>query len=62
MKKGFSSIVERRNQEIMADGVAITPFMLFGDTIRIEMLGDDGKSLFGAIEQKVEQAEARKGR
>jgi len=62
VKKGFSSIVERRNQEIIADGVATTPFMLFGDTIRIEMLGDDGKSLFGAIEQAVQQTEARKSR
>jgi fumarylacetoacetate (FAA) hydrolase len=62
IKKGFSSIVERRNQEMIADGVASTPFLLFGDVVRLEMLGDDGKSLFGAIEQTVKQAEARKSR
>jgi fumarylacetoacetate (FAA) hydrolase len=27
--------------------------MQFGDTIRIEMLGADGLSVFGAIEQRV---------
>lgn len=32
-------------------GEAITPFMRFGDTIRIEMLDEAGKSLFGAIDQ-----------
>ncbi|MEG2961779.1 MAG: fumarylacetoacetate hydrolase family protein, partial [Janthinobacterium sp.] len=62
VKKGFSSIVERRNQEMIADGVASTPYLLFGDVVRLEMLGDDGKSLFGAIEQTVKQAEARKSR
>ncbi len=62
IKKGFSSIVERRNQEMIADGVASTPYLLFGDVVRLEMLGDDGKSLFGAIEQTVKQAEARKNR
>ena len=35
---------------MIADGVASTPFMLFGDTIRIEMLDGSGKSVFGAIE------------
>ena len=62
IKKGFSSIVERRNQEMIADGVASTPYLLFGDVVRLEMLGDDGKSLFGAIEQTLKQAETRKSR
>ena len=62
VKKGFSSIVERRQQELHADGVISTPYMLFGDTVRIEMLGEDGKSLFGAIEQVVKQAETRRSR
>jgi hypothetical protein len=34
--------------------------MAFGDTIRIEMLNGDGKSVFGAIEQAVKQAEPAK--
>jgi fumarylacetoacetate (FAA) hydrolase len=36
--------------------VPVTPFMAFGDTIRIEMLNADGKSVFGAIEQTVVRA------
>lgn len=62
VKKGFSSIVERRNQEIAADGGASTPYLQFGDVLRIEMLGEDGKSLFGAIEQTLKQAEPRRAR
>ena len=30
-----------------------TPFMKFGDRVRIEMLDRDGKSIFGAIDQQV---------
>ena len=44
------------------DGVISTPYMLFGDTLRIEMLGEDGKSLFGAIEQTLKQADTRRSR
>ncbi|MBG6219341.1 MULTISPECIES: fumarylacetoacetate hydrolase family protein [unclassified Janthinobacterium] len=62
VKKGFSSIFERRNQEMIADGVASTPYLLFGDVLRLDMQGDDGKSLFGAIEQTVKQAQASKSR
>ncbi len=61
-KRGYCCIADKRNLELIADGVAGTPFMLFGDTIKIEMLGEDGKSLFGAIEQKLVQAEARRAR
>jgi fumarylacetoacetate (FAA) hydrolase len=61
-KKGYSCIAEKRCLELIADGVASTPFMLFGDTIRIEMLDAAKNSLFGAIEQTVRQAEARKTR
>jgi len=61
-RRGHCCIAEKRDLELGADGVAGTPFMLFGDTIKIDMLGEDGKSLFGAIEQVVKQAEARKSR
>ncbi len=57
-KLGYSCIAEKRALEMIADGAASTPFMLFGDTIRIEMLDSAGKSIFGAIEQRVQQAEA----
>ena len=59
-RKGYSCIAEKRCLELIADGVASTPFMLFGDTIRIEMLDGVGKSIFGAIEQAVKQTEAPK--
>ena len=59
-KKGYACIADRRSREMRADGIASTPFMLFGDTIRIEMLDSHGKSVFGAIEQTLRQAEARK--
>ena len=39
--------------ETIQDGQAATAYMRFGDTIRIEMKGLDGSSLFGAIEQEV---------
>jgi fumarylacetoacetate (FAA) hydrolase len=54
-KRGYSCIAEQRCLEMIAGGEPVTPFMAFGDTIRIEML-DDGKSVFGAINQTVKQA------
>lgn len=53
--KGSSCIAEKRMLELIEQGHAQTPFMHFGDTIRIEMLDKQGKSLFGAIEQMVKQ-------
>ncbi|HSQ72181.1 MAG TPA: fumarylacetoacetate hydrolase family protein [Rubrivivax sp.] len=50
---GVSCIAERRAIETIESGAPQTDFMRFGDTIRIEMLGHDGSSLFGAIEQRV---------
>ncbi|RFP14844.1 MULTISPECIES: fumarylacetoacetate hydrolase family protein [unclassified Duganella] len=55
-KRGYSCIAEQRCLETIAGGAPLTPYMAFGDTIRIEMLGGDGKSVFGAIEQAVKQA------
>ncbi|TFW21057.1 fumarylacetoacetate hydrolase family protein [Duganella callida] len=54
-KRGYSCIAEQRCLEMIAAGKPSTPFMAFGDTIRIDML-DDGKSVFGAIAQTVKQA------
>lgn len=39
--------------EIIKNGKPETSFMHFGDVIRIEMLDEDGRSIFGAIEQEV---------
>jgi fumarylacetoacetate (FAA) hydrolase len=51
--KGYSCIAEKRAIETIQDGKPTTEFMRYGDTIRIEMRGSDGQSIFGAIEQKV---------
>lgn len=48
---GASCLAERRMLEIIADGKPNTPFMSYGDTVRIEMLDRQGASIFGAIEQ-----------
>jgi len=54
--KGYSCIAEKRAIETILDGQARTEYMQFGDTIRIEMKGKNGESLFGAIEQQVVQS------
>jgi len=51
--KGASCLAEIRMLEIIADGKPTTPFMKFGDTIRIEMFDAGGASIFGAIEQTI---------
>lgn len=51
--RGSSCIAEKRMLEILAEGNPKTPYLHFGDTIRIEMLDEQGQSLFGAIEQCV---------
>lgn len=56
-KRGYASIAEQRNREIIAGGAPVTPWMAFGDTIRLDMPGSDGKSVFGAIEQAVRRAD-----
>jgi fumarylacetoacetate (FAA) hydrolase len=55
--KGYSCIAEQRCLETIEFGQPVTQFMRFGDTIRIEMLDEKGKSIFGAIEQKVVRLE-----
>ncbi len=55
---GSSCLAETRMLEIIADGKASTPFMNFGDTVRIEMFDNDGASIFGAIDQKVVEYKA----
>jgi fumarylacetoacetate (FAA) hydrolase len=51
--KGYSCIAEKRAIETIQDGKPSTEYMKFGDTIRIEMKGKDGQSVFGAIEQEI---------
>jgi fumarylacetoacetate (FAA) hydrolase len=51
---GYSCLAEARMVETIRDGATKTPFMRFGDTVRIEMKNRGGQSIFGAIEQTVE--------
>ena len=51
--KGYSCIAEKRCIETIQEGQPSTDYMKFGDTIRIEMKGKNGQSLFGAIDQAI---------
>jgi len=51
---GYSCLAEARMVEIIHGGAAKTPYLRFGDTVRIEMKNPGGQSIFGAIEQTVE--------
>jgi fumarylacetoacetate (FAA) hydrolase len=51
--RGSSCIAEKRMLESIENGAPSTPFMTYGDTVRIEMLDAAGNSLFGAIDQRV---------
>ncbi len=51
--RGYSCIAELRMVETIAAGAATTPFLRYGDTVRIEMRDAAGHSIFGAIEQQV---------
>ena len=53
--KGSSCLAEKRVLEIIKDGKPRTPFMKFGDQVRIEMFDAAGHSIFGRIEQTVEK-------
>ncbi len=50
---GYSCIAEIRTVETIQHGKPSTPFLKFGDRVRIEMNDKDGRSIFGAIEQEV---------
>ncbi len=52
---GYSCIAEIRTIETIETGAPKTPFMKFGDQVRIEMKDHAGHSIFGAIEQTVEK-------
>ena len=51
--KGASCLAEQRTVETLRDGKASTPFLTFGDTLRIEITDKQGASIFGAIEQVI---------
>ena len=53
---GSACIAERRMLEQVESGAARTPFLRFGDRVRIEMKDVEGRSIFGAITQDVVHA------
>jgi fumarylacetoacetate (FAA) hydrolase len=50
---GSACIAERRAIELADEGRVSTEYMRFGDRVRIEAFDADGRSVFGAIDQKV---------
>lgn len=50
---GSACIAERRMLEQLEQGRPVTPFLAFGDRIRVEMFDRSGASVFGAIDQRV---------
>jgi fumarylacetoacetate (FAA) hydrolase len=54
--RGSSCLAEKRTLEQLELGKPVTPFLKFGDRVRIEMLDADGRSIFGAIDQRVVEA------
>ena len=51
--KGASCLAEQRTVETLRDGKPATPFLKYGDTLRIEVTDAHGASIFGAIEQRI---------
>jgi fumarylacetoacetate (FAA) hydrolase len=55
--RGSCCIAERRTLETLEHGAPKTPFLTFGDRVRIEMMDSSDRSIFGVIDQKVERYE-----
>ncbi len=53
---GCATITEQRAIELVENGQPQTPFMRFGDTLKMQILDADGDSVFGTIEQSIVQA------
>jgi fumarylacetoacetate (FAA) hydrolase len=53
--RGCACLIEKRVLELLERGEMRTPFLKFGDRVRIEMLDDAGRTVFGAIDQVVMQ-------
>jgi fumarylacetoacetate (FAA) hydrolase len=56
---GYCCLAELRTYETIEQGAPATPYLRFGDTVRIEMQGADGASIFGAIDQQVAHYQGR---
>jgi fumarylacetoacetate (FAA) hydrolase len=56
--RGCSCLAERRTLEVLKYGAARTPWLKFGDRVRIEMLATGGASIFAALDQEVVRSRA----
>ena len=56
--QGYCCLLERRSVETAEAGRATTPFLAFGDRVRIEMCDREGRTVFGAIDQVVVRCQA----
>jgi len=57
-ERGCSCLAERRTLEVLKYGAARTPWLKFGDRVRIEMLAAGGASIFAALDQQVVHSRA----
>ncbi len=57
--KGYHSIAEKRAMEILLDGHASTDYLRFGDTVRSEVKGGDGVSVFGTVELELQSVQRK---
>lgn len=57
--KGYHSVAEKRAMELILDGQASTDYLHFGDTVRSEVKGRDGVSVFGAVELELVSAQRK---
>lgn len=55
-RTGYACLAEKRADEELASGKASTPWLRFGDRVRIEMLDAEGASIFGAIDNAIDNA------
>jgi fumarylacetoacetate (FAA) hydrolase len=53
--RGSACLAEKRTLEMLETGKAVTPFLRFGDRLRIEMFDAQHRSVFGAIDQEVQR-------
>lgn len=56
--RGCGCLAELRAHEQLETGQAVTPFLRFGDEVRLEMFDSTGLSIFGAIQQRIEKIAA----
>lgn len=54
IERGCACLVEQQVLEVLEGGKAQTPFLRYGDRVRMQLLDAEGKSVFGAIEQEVQ--------